>query len=102
MHAGAQSKLSAIFHGVLLLVAVVMIPTYLNRIPLACLAAILIVTGSKLASPKLFQQMYQEGRYQFIPFTVTLIAIVFTDLMIGIGIGLAISLAFILQSNLKS
>jgi carbonic anhydrase len=102
IHAGAQSKLSAIFHGVLLLVAVVMIPTYLNRIPLACLAAILIVTGSKLASPKLFQQMYQEGRYQFIPFTVTLIAIVFTDLMIGIGIGLAISLAFILQSNLKS
>ena len=98
---GAKTKLSAILHGVLLVVCVSLFPVYLNMIPLAALAAILLVTGFKLASPTLFRQMWDEGRYQFIPFIVTLISIVFTDLLIGILIGLAVSALFILNSNLR-
>ena len=75
---------------------------YLNMIPLSALAAILMVTGFKLASPQLFRQMWSEGRYQFIPFIVTLGSIVLTDLLIGILIGLGISALFILNSNLRN
>lgn len=99
--AGSESKVSAMVHGVLLLVCVSLMPAYLNTIPLSSLAAILLVTGFKLASPKLFRQMWAEGRYQFVPFILTLVAIVFTDLLIGIVIGLAISVLFILNSNLR-
>ncbi|MCP4788326.1 MAG: bifunctional SulP family inorganic anion transporter/carbonic anhydrase [Fuerstiella sp.] len=98
---GARSKLSAIFHGMLLLFSVVLFPVYLNMIPIAALAAILLVTGFKLASPSLFRQMWSEGRYQFIPFVVTLVSIVFTDLLIGILIGLSVSVLFILNSSLR-
>ncbi len=98
---GAKTKLSAILHGVLLVVCVGLFPVYLNMIPLAALAAILLVTGFKLASPTLFRQMWSEGRYQFIPFIVTLLSIVFTDLLIGIIIGLVVSVLFILNSNLR-
>ncbi len=98
---GAQTKLSTILHGLLLLVCVVIFPVYLNMIPLAALAAILLVTGMKLASPALFRQMWSEGRYQFVPFIVTLVSIVFTDLLIGILIGLVVSVMFILNSNLR-
>ncbi len=101
INAGSESKLSAIFHGILLLVCVAVLPAYLNSIPLSCLAAILLLTGVKLASPKLFRQMWSEGFYQFLPFILTLISIVLTDLLIGILIGLAISLTFILYSNLR-
>lgn len=101
MNAGAQTKLAAILHGILLLVCVVFLPTYLNLIPLSCLAAILLVTGIKLISPGLIRQMWDEGRYQFIPFAVTLVAIVLIDLVNGILIGLAVSLSFILNSNLR-
>lgn len=97
IHAGAKTKLSAIFHGVLLLVAVLSLPTMLNRIPLACLAAILLVTGFRLASPKLIRQMWTSGRDQFLPFAITVVAIVFTDLLIGLGIGMAVALGFILN-----
>lgn len=99
--AGARSKLSAIFHGALLLVSVVFFARYMNMIPLSALAAILLFTGFKLASPKLFKQMWSEGRYQFIPFIATVVAIILTDLLIGILIGLAISILFILNSNLR-
>jgi carbonic anhydrase/SulP family sulfate permease len=98
---GAKTKLSTILHGALLVVCVAIFPIYLNMIPLAALAAILLVTGFKLASPTLFRQMWSEGRYQFIPFMVTLGSIVFTDLLIGILIGLATSVLFILNSNLR-
>ncbi len=98
---GAKTKRSAILHGVLLVVSVLLFPTYLNMIPLASLAAILLVTGFKLASPKLFKQMWDEGRYQFIPFLFTLVSIVLTDLLVGILIGLAVSTLFILNSNLR-
>jgi len=78
-----------------------LLPTYLNMIPLSALAAILLVTGIKLASPKLVKEMWRQGRHQFIPFAVTVIAIVFTDLLIGILIGLGVALSFILSSNLR-
>jgi carbonic anhydrase/SulP family sulfate permease len=99
--AGGQTKLSAILHGCLLLVCVMLMPMYLNMIPLSSLAAILLLTGFKLASPKLFRQMWRDGRYQFLPFILTVVAIVLTDLLIGILIGLGISLIFILASNIR-
>lgn len=101
VHAGAKTKRSAIFHGILLLTSVAFLPVYLNMIPLAALAAILLVTGFKLASPELFLQMWREGRYQFVPFLITLLSIVFTDLLTGILIGLGVSVLFILNSSLR-
>ena len=101
VNVGAQSKVSAIFHGFLLLICVGLLPQYLNMIPLASLAAILLVTGFKLASPALFRQMWSEGKYQFLPFLITLVSIVLTDLLIGILIGLGVSVLFILNSNLR-
>ena len=93
--------MSAVFHGLLLLICVAMFPAMLNLIPLSALAAILIATGFKLASPTLFRQMYAQGTYQFLPFIVTLVSIVLTDLLTGILIGLAVSVLFILNSNLR-
>ena len=98
---GAKTKLSAVLHGILLFACVALFPIYLNMIPLAALAAVLLVSGFKLASPRLFRQMWSEGRYQFIPFIITLLSIVFTDLLIGVLIGLAVSVLFILNSNLR-
>ena len=101
INAGGQTKLATIVHGLLLLVSVMFLPVWLNMIPLSCLAAILLVTGLKLASPALVRQMWNAGRYQFLPFMLTVVSIVLTDLLVGIGIGLAISLAFILRSNVR-
>jgi carbonic anhydrase/SulP family sulfate permease len=101
VNSGAKTKVSTIFHGVLLLVCVVAFPMSLNMIPLACLAAILLVTGFTLASPQLFRQMWKQGWYQFAPFIITLIAIVRTDLLTGVVIGLVVSALFILNSNLR-
>ncbi|CUS39313.1 Sulfate permease-like transporter, MFS superfamily [Candidatus Nitrospira nitrosa] len=101
VNADGQTKLAAIIHGILLLASVPLIPTWLNTIPLSCLAAILLVTGIKLASPALIKQMWSEGRYQFIPFAATVTAIVFTDLLIGIVIGLIVAIGFILNSNMR-
>ena len=101
IHAGGQTKLSTILHGMLLLISVMFFPIWLNMIPLSCLAAILLVTGLKLANPSLVREMWREGRYQFLPFAITVVAIVLTDLVVGVGIGLTISLAFILHSNLR-
>lgn len=99
---GGRTKMAAVIHGFLLLLCVGLLPNVLNMIPLASLAAILLFTGFKLADPKLFRQMWRQGRYQFIPFIVTLTAIVFTDLLLGILIGLGVSLLFILNSNLRT
>jgi carbonic anhydrase len=101
VNAGAETKLSAIIHGCLLLFSVMLLPGWLNMIPLSSLAAILLLTGYKLASPKLFRQMWNDGRYQFLPFILTVVAIVLTDLLIGILIGLQIALLFVLASNLR-
>ncbi len=102
INSGAVSKVSAIFHGVLLLICAFAIPNFLNMIPLSSLAAILILTGYKLAKVSIFKDMYSRGWNQFLPFIVTVLAIVFTDLLLGIGIGLAFSLFFILMSNFRN
>ena len=101
INAGAKTKLSAITHGIFLLLAVIAIPVLLNKIPMACLAAILIMIGLKLASPKIFMHMWKTGKHQFIPFLVTVIAVVLTDLLKGVAIGLAVSIFFILRGNMK-
>ena len=101
VNAGGKTKLATIIHGTLLLVSVPLIPTWLNTIPLSCLAAILLMAGIKLASPALIKQMWSEGRYQFIPFAATVLAIVFTDLLVGIVIGLVVAIGFILNSNMR-
>jgi carbonic anhydrase len=99
INAGGRTKLSAIFHGVLLLLCIAFLASFLNRIPRSCLSAILLMTGIKLASPKLFKEMWKGGKQQFIPFIATVIAIVLTDLLVGVLIGLATSIGFILYSN---
>jgi MFS superfamily sulfate permease-like transporter len=99
--AGAQTKLSAILHGVLLLLAVFTIPVLLNMIPLASLAAILIYTGFKLAHPRLLRHAWLQGRTQWVPFVVTVIAILLSDLLVGIAIGLTIGFIFILFDQLR-
>lgn len=99
---GNKTKLSAIFHGALLVLCVLLVPGLLNMIPLSALAAILLMTGFKLASPKLFKQMWAGGLNAFLPFVVTIAAIVFTDLLVGIMIGLCVSVAFILRGSLRT
>ncbi len=99
--AGARTRWSAIVHGVLLLAFVLAIPTVLNLIPLAALAALLLFTGFKLASPALFRMSWSLGWSQFVPFVVTVVAIVMTDLLIGIGVGLAVASMFILTQYVK-
>ncbi|MBC7842936.1 MAG: SulP family inorganic anion transporter [Gemmatimonadaceae bacterium] len=99
--AGARTRWSAIVHGILLLVSVLAIPRVLNLIPLSALAAMLLYTGFKLASPALFRTSWSLGWSQFTPFVVTVVAIVMTDLLIGIGVGLAIAAFFILGQYLR-
>ena len=96
---GAKTKLSAILHGFWLLIAVALLPTIMNLIPLAALAAILIMVGYKLTKPSLYKAQFRVGRQQFIPFIVTVISIMFTDLLIGILIGMAVGVFYILRSN---
>lgn len=100
-NAGATSKVSAMIHGVLLLVCVLSIPVILNLIPLATLAAVLILVGYKLAKPATFKHFWHLGKFQFVPFVATVVAVVATDLLKGVGIGLAISVFYILQGNMK-
>jgi MFS superfamily sulfate permease-like transporter len=100
-NAGAKSKMSAIIHGVLLLLSVLIIPAILNKIPLATLAAILLLVGYKLAKPATFKHFWKNGKYQFIPFISTLLAVVFLDLLKGVALGIIISIIFILKGNLK-
>lgn len=98
---GAKTKISSIAHGLFLLVAVLLIPALLNKIPLAALAAILIMIGFRLASPSVFIHMWKNGKFQFIPFIATVLAVVFTDLLKGVAIGMIVSIIFILRGNMK-
>lgn len=102
IQSGGRTKTSAIAHGILMLSCVVAIPHVLNMIPLASLAAILFLVGYKLAKPKLFIDMYQKGWIQFIPFVVTVLGIMFTDLLYGIGMGLIVAIMNILYDNYKT
>ena len=100
--AGSQSKYSTVFHGIFLLISVLIIPGLLSKIPLAALAAVLIVVGYKLAKVELFRLMYSRGREQFAPFAITVVAILLSDLLIGIGIGMVTAFYFILKRNLQT
>lgn len=97
--AGNRTKLSAIFHGFLLLFLTLSIPGVLNLIPLSGLAAVLFLVGYKLAKPSIFIQSYEKGMDQFVPFIVTVVAILFTDLLTGIGIGMVFGLFFVMKTN---
>ncbi|AEA43136.1 SulP family inorganic anion transporter [Fluviicola taffensis] len=101
VNSGGTNKLATIFHGVLIAVAVLSIPHVFSFVPYASLAAILIMVGFKLAKPTLFKKVFKEGWLQFIPFIVTIIGILLTDLLIGISIGLGVSFLVILYYNFK-
>jgi len=100
--AGARTKLSAFTHGLFLLLAILLVPFLLNLIPYASLAAILLMTGFNLTKPKLYRNMWSLGWRQFIPFIITILVILSTDLLIGVSIGLLISTYFIIQNNFKA
>jgi MFS superfamily sulfate permease-like transporter len=102
IQSGGKSKLSAIVHGFFLLISVLLIPTLLNKIPLSVLAAILLIVGYNLAKPALFKTMFQLGWKQFTPFIVTILGIVFTDLLVGIGLGLAVGIVVILIKSFQN
>lgn len=97
--AGAQTKLATIIHGLLIVIAVIFLAPLMNLIPLACLAAVLIYTGYKLLAPQLVFEQFKKGWGQFIPFVVTVLAIVFSDLLIGVSIGIVVSLVFIVKED---
>ncbi len=102
VNAGGRTKLSTILHGCLLLLAVLAIPGLLNKIPYSALAAILIFTGFKLAKPSIFMEFRKKGVDQLAPFVITVLAILLTDLLIGIVVGMTIGIFFLLRSNFKS
>lgn len=102
VNSGAKSKMSTIMHGSLLLLCVAFIPMLLNLIPKAALAAVLIFTGYKLAKPSLFVAFYKKGWDQFLPFVITILAILMTDLLKGVIVGIGVGLIFVLRSNFKT
>ncbi len=99
VYAGAKTRWSSFVHGVLLLVTVIAIPDLLNRVPLASLAAVLLMVGYKLTKPALYRSMWKAGLDQFLPFIVTIVAIVFTDLLIGVLIGIVFGVVFVIRTN---
>lgn len=101
INAGGKTKLSAIIHGIFLTVAVIGLASVLNKIPLACLAAVLLMVGYKLAKLSLFKQMYQLGWDQFLPFLITIVAIQVSDLLKGISIGMLVAIFYILRANFR-
>ena len=102
IYSGGKSRMSGFFHGILLIVAVMLLPLYLNKIPLACLASILLYTGYKLAHPKEFKKVFAEGWKQYVPFLVTVVVVVGVDLLWGIFIGTLVGLAFVIITNYSS
>lgn len=102
IYAGARTRMSAVVHGLLLAGSILLIPGILNQIPLASLAAVLILIGYKLARVSLFKQLYHAGMGQFLPFIVTVVAVVFTDLLTGVLIGLVVGLVVVLRANFQS
>ncbi|MBT8323244.1 MAG: SulP family inorganic anion transporter, partial [Eudoraea sp.] len=102
VQSGGRTKFSAIIHGCFLLISVLLIPRLLNMIPLSVLAAILFLVGYKLAKPALFKTMYKLGWKQFVPFTVTVLGIIFTDLLVGIGLGLGVGIVVILIKSYQN
>ncbi len=99
INAGGKTSMSCFVHGIFLLLSILFFAEFLNTIPLSCLSAILLHTGYKLAKPALFKEHYQKGMGQFLPFVLTVVAIIATDLLIGIAIGMAIGLLFVMRAN---
>ena len=102
VYSGAKTRMSAIFHGVLLVCSILFIPSILNKIPLASLAAVLLMVGYKLSNPQVFKKIYKEGLDQFIPFMVTIIVVVFKDLLWGIMVGSLVGILFVLRTNFRN
>jgi MFS superfamily sulfate permease-like transporter len=102
INAGAKTKAATVIHGSLILACSALIPGILNLIPLGALAAILLLTGYKLANVAVFKTMFAGGKYQFIPFIVTVLAVVFTDLLVGVGLGLLTSMLTVLYVNMRN
>jgi len=102
IQSGGKTKSSAIIHGFLLLISLIIIPNILNKIPLSVLAAVLFIVGYKLAKPQLFATIYKQGWKQFVPFIITVLGIIFTDLLIGIGMGLSVGIVIILIKNYQN
>ncbi len=102
LNAGGRTKMSAILHGIFLVICIALIPGLINLIPLAALAAILLQVGYKLAKVSIFKQMWASGKYQWWPFIITVVAVVFTDLLTGVAIGLCASIFAILRGNMKN
>ncbi|CAG0942989.1 partial C4-dicarboxylic acid transporter DauA, partial [Candidatus Brocadiaceae bacterium] len=99
INAGGKTSMSCFVHGLLLLLSVMFLAQYLNYIPLSCLSAILLHTGYKLSKPALFKEHYQKGMSQFLPFVITVVAILISDLLMGIAIGIVIGLLFVMRAN---
>lgn len=99
INAGGQTRISCFLHGLWLLISVLFCASILNTIPLACLAAILLHTGFKLAKPSIFIHFYKQGMSQFLPFVITIAAILATDLLKGMAIGMAVGLFFVIKAN---
>lgn len=97
---GGKSKLSAILHGMWLMLSVMLVPNLLNMIPLSALAAVLLLVGYKLAKPEVIKAMYQRGMNQFVPFAVTILAILLTNLLNGILVGIAVGFYYVVKSNI--
>ena len=102
VNAGGRTKMSAIFHGIWLLLSLLFIPGLINMIPLACLAAILLVTGYKLTRVALLKHMYHKGWDQFVPFVITIVAVLLTDLLKGVAIGMLFSVFYLLRTNMRN
>ena len=102
VNAGGRTKMSAIFHGTWLLLSLLFIPGLINMIPLACLAAILLVTGYKLTRIALFKHMYHKGWDQFVPFVITIVAVLLTDLLKGVAVGMLFSIFYLLRTNMRN
>jgi MFS superfamily sulfate permease-like transporter len=102
VNAGGRTKMSAILHGFWLLLSLIFIPFVINMVPLACLAAILLVTGYKLTRVSLFKHMYHKGWDQFVPFVATVVAVLFTDLLKGVALGMLVSIFYLLRTNMRN
>lgn len=102
INAGGKTKMASIFHGIILLISAIAIPFFLNLIPLASLAAILLMVGYKLSKVSLYKNMFKLGWEQFVPFIITIIAILLTDLLKGIGIGMCFAIFYILRKNYRN
>jgi MFS superfamily sulfate permease-like transporter len=100
--AGGQTRMSSFIHGLLLLASLLFMGSILNLIPLSALAAVLLLVGYKLTKPALYRKQWSLGREQFIPFIITIVAVLFTDLLKGVAIGLALGFFFILRDNSKA